>query len=160
MCSPYAVDMDALKEALYKQPIIPEDYILSASHIMRSVASYLCMERMITLHNKELPAQIDDYITMHYTEAINVRTICEHFQIGKTSLYEIAEQNYGIGIAEHIRNLRIKKAKALLTEYPELQISEIAAACGFSDYNYFITVFKRLTGKPPKQFRNEELQGN
>lgn len=160
LCLPYGLDMDTLKAALYKQPIISEEYINSASHIMRSVASYLCMERMVTLHQKELPAQIDDYITKHYTEHISVRTICEHFQIGKTSLYEISEQNYGIGIAEHIRNLRIEKAKILLTEHPELRISEIATACGFDDYNYFITVFKRLAGRPPKQFRQENLQGN
>lgn len=155
-CLPYGLDMDALKAALYQQPVISEEYIASASHIMRSVAAYLCMERMVSLHQQELPVQIDDYITMHYTENISVRTICEQFQIGRTLLYEIAEQNYGIGIAEHIRNLRIEKAKMLLTEHPELRISEIAAACGFDDYNYFITVFKRLVGKPPRQFRQNK----
>lgn len=157
MCLPYNLNLDALKAALYQQPIISEDYITSASHIMKSVAAYLCMERMVNLHQKELPVQIDDYITRHYAEKISVRTICDHFQIGRTLLYEISEQSYGIGIAEHIRNLRIKKAKILLTEHPELRISEIAAACGFEDYNYFITVFKRIVGKPPKQFRQNEL---
>ena len=156
-CLPYGLDMDELKDALYQQPVISEEYIASASHIMRSVAAYLCMERMVSLRQKELPVQIDDYITMHYTENISVRTICERFQIGRTLLYEIADQNYGIGIAEHIRKLRIEKAKILLTEHPELRISEIAAACGFDDYNYFITVFKRLVGKPPRQFRQNEL---
>lgn len=158
LCLPYCLDQKKLQEALYKQPIIADDYIVSASNIMKSVAAYLCMERMVTLHQKDLPMQIDDYISEHYTENINVRTICEHFQLGRTSLYDIAEQNYGMGIAEHIRNLRIEKAKILLTEQPELHISEIASICGFNDYNYFITVFKRLTGKPPKQFRHAKLQ--
>lgn len=156
LCLPYGLDMDALKAALYKQPVISEDYITSASHIMRSVAAYLCMERIVNLRQKQLPVQVDDYITEHYTENINVRSICDHFQIGRTLLYEIAEQNYGIGIAEHIRKLRIEKAKILLIEHPELRISEIAAACGFDDYNYFITVFKRLAGKPPRQFRQSK----
>lgn len=155
-CLPYGLDIDALRDALYQQPVISEEYISSASHIMRSVAAYLCMERMVSLHQKELPVQIDDYITSHYTENISVRTICDHFQIGRTLLYEISEQNYGIGIAEHIRNLRIEKAKILLAEHPELRISEIAVACGFDDYNYFITVFKRLVGKPPRQFRQNK----
>ena len=155
-CLPYGLDMDALRDALYQQPVISEEYISSASHIMRSVAAYLCMERMVSLHQKELPVQIDDYITSHYTENISARTICDHFQIGRTLLYEISEQNYGIGIAEHIRNLRIEKAKILLAEHPELRISEIAVACGFDDYNYFITVFKRLVGKPTRQFRQNK----
>ena len=47
-CLPYGLDMDALRDALYQQPVISEEYISSASHIMRSVAAYLCMERMVS----------------------------------------------------------------------------------------------------------------
>lgn len=155
LCAPYHLDMDALKAAVYERPLILEEYITSASHILKAVASYLCLERMVTLHQKNLPVQIDEYILKHFTENIGVSHICEKFQIGKTSLYEIAKQNYGIGIAEHIRNLRIEKAKILLVDLPEMRISEIAAECGFDDYNYFITVFKRTTGQPPKQFRRQ-----
>lgn len=157
LCAPYHLDMNALKTAVYERPLILEEYITSASHILQAVASYLCLERMVTLHQKNLPVQIDEYISEHFTENIDVSHICEKFQIGKTSLYEIAKQNYGIGIAEHIRNLRIEKAKALLVDHPEMRISEIAIECGFDDYNYFITVFKRVTGQPPKQFRKQTL---
>lgn len=155
LCASYHLNMGALKTAVYERPLISEEYITSASHILQPVASYLCLERMVTLHQKNLPVQIDEYILEHFTENIDVSHICEKFQIGKTSLYEIAKQNYGIGISEHIRNLRIEKAKALLVDHPEMRISEIAAECGFDDYNYFITVFKRVTGQPPKQFRRQ-----
>lgn len=94
-------------------------------------------------------------VTAHLEEDINVRTICEYFEIGKTYLYEIGRQHYGVGIAEHIRNLRIKKAKSLLVKQTELQISEIASFCGFQDYNYFITTFKRVVGVPPKKYREQ-----
>lgn len=154
LCASYHLDTDALKSAVFERPLISETYISSASHILQAVASYLCLERMVSLRQKDLPVQIDEYISEHFTEDIDVNHICEKFKIGKTSLYEIAKQNYGIGIAEHIRNLRIEKAKALLLEHPEMHISEIASECGFGDYNYFITVFKRVAGQPPKQFRN------
>ena len=77
--------------------------------------------------------------------------IAEKFEIGKTQLYEIAKKNYGIGIAEHIRFLRIEKAKRLL-EDNNLPLAEIASLCGFKDYNYFITVFKRVVGISPKKY--------
>lgn len=153
-CRPYKIDREALKASAYSLPIIPKEYIDSASHILQAVASYLCLERMAVLRQKDLPVQIDEYITEHYTEQINVSDICSRFQIGKTYLYEIAKQNYGMGIAEHIRRLRIERAKRLLTENEELSITEIASECGFTDYNYFITVFKRLVGVPPKQYRH------
>ena len=150
--------MDALKKACWERPLISEDYIRSASHIMQAVASFLCLDRMVVFKKQELPVQIDDYIMQHYTEALNVQAICEHFQIGKTLLYEIAKQNYGIGIAAHIRKLRITKAKELLTSRPDLPIREVAFQCGFADYNYFITVFKRMTGLSPKQYCQQAKQ--
>lgn len=157
-CASYQVDMDALKKACWERPLISEDYIRSASHIMQAVASFLCLDRMVVFKKQELPVQIDDYIMQHYTEALNVQAICEHFQIGKTFLYEIAKQNYGIGIAAHIRKLRITKAKELLTSRPDLPIREVAFQCGFADYNYFITVFKRMTGLSPKQYCQQAKQ--
>jgi YesN/AraC family two-component response regulator len=106
---------------------------------------------MVSLRHQELPVQVDDYISGHFTESIDAISICMKFDIGKTQLYEIAKQNYGIGIAEHIRNLRIEKAKKLLEE-SEFPMSEIASQCGYKDYNYFITVFKRVVGIPPKKY--------
>lgn len=152
LCKHYAINLQDLKMACWRQPVIAESYISSASHIMQAVASYLCMERMVSLHRQELPVQIDEYISIHYTEELDAASLAEHFQIGKTQLYEIARQSYGIGIAEHIRNLRIGKAKQLLTEQPELSLAEIATNCGFNDYNYFITVFKRVVGVPPRAY--------
>lgn len=153
LCSVYHLDLEALERACRKLPMISEDYITSASHILQAVASFLCLERMAVLRREELPVQIDQYISKHFTEELCAHTICEHFQIGKTYLYKIAKQCYGIGIAEHIRNLRIEKAKALLTEEPEMYMDEIAQRCGFRDYNYFITVFKRMVGVPPGEYR-------
>ena len=112
---------------------------------------------MVILRQKDLPVQIDEYLSAHFTDEIDTSSLCEYFGIGKTTLYEISKQNYGVGIAEHIRFLRIEKAKTLLTEYPQMRISEIASACGFNDYNYFITVFKKLVGIPPKQYRKSSL---
>ena len=86
-------------------------------------------------------------------EACKAAALCSHFQIGKTTLYEISNQNYGMGIAEHIRTLRIEHVKKLLTEHQELSVGEVADRCGFSDCNYFSTVFRRLTGTSPGKYR-------
>ena len=152
LCRGYQIDKVALKDACYSQPIIHKDYIDSASHILQAVSYYLCMERMVSLHQQELPVQIDEYISSHFTENIDIQELCQRFRIGKTKLYEIIKQNYGMGLAEYIRMLRIEKAKKLLTEEQRLPLAEIASLCGFQDYNYFITVFKRVVGIPPKQY--------
>ena len=75
------------------------------------------------------------------------------FVSGRTVLYEFARQNYGMGIAQHIRALRIAHAKKLLIEQPDMNISQVAEVCGFKDYNYFITVFGKTVGVAPRQYR-------
>lgn len=62
-----------------------------------------------------------------------------------------------MGIAEVIRLRRIEKAKSPLLQSPEFNLSEVASLCGFHDYNYFITVFKKITGTSPKQFGRGNL---
>ncbi len=151
-CRPYRLDPDALEAACRRQPLRSVDYIASASHILQAVASYLCLERMAVLKYQELPVRIDEYILAHYTENLTAEELCARFRIGRTRLYEIARQNYGMGIAKYIRHLRIEKAKELLSLQPPLPLSEIAAQCGYSDYNYFITAFKAATGLPPKKY--------
>lgn len=154
-CSAYNLDLKELKTASDTRPIISKEYVESASHLLNAVANYLCIQRMAMLKMDELPMQIDSYIMEHLTEPIDVHSICNHFQIGKTRLYEIARQSYGIGIAAHIRHLRIEKAKSLLEESDALPISEIAYLCGFNDYNYFITVFKRETSMSPLRYQKK-----
>ena len=153
LCKPYYLNMDKLKDACYDRPIISDGYITSASHILQAVASYLCLEQMAVLRHNELPVQIDQYISEHFTEDINASSLCNHFNIGKTQLYQITNQCYGKGVAEHIRTLRLDKAKHMLITSPELRISEISDVCGFNDYNYFITMFKRENGISPRAFR-------
>ena len=155
-CRDYHLSEEELKNACFSSPIVSEPYLLSASHLLCAVANYLCMERMATLRLENLPLQIDHYINTHLSEeSPSANSLCRYFQIGKTTLYKIAKESYGLGIAELIRSLRIKKAQELLTENPEIPISQVADLCGFQDYNYFITVFKHLTGLPPKRYAKE-----
>lgn len=151
-CQNLKIDFHKLKKSLNSQPLIDEDYIISASHIMETVASYLCIERMVALKQENIIVKIDDYIHDNFAKDIDVMDIVSTFEIGKTQLYEISKENYGVGIATYIRNLRISKAKELLVEHNELSLKEIATQCGFNDYNYFITVFKREVGLTPKEF--------
>jgi AraC-like DNA-binding protein len=154
-CKAYDVDMALLKAACFELPLVSEGYITAASNILNAIASSLYLEQMVVLKQQDLSVQIDSYIISHVTENIGVREICEYFRIGKTHLYEISRQIYGTGIADHIRKLRIAKAKTLLTENQEISIKEIAFACGFSGYNYFFTTFKSSTGLSPNQFRKQ-----
>ncbi len=52
-----------------------------------------------------------------------------------------------------LRKYRLTKAKEMLREKPDASISEVAFACGFSDPNYFSTLFGKEFGMTPRQYR-------
>lgn len=158
-CESLPLDLEALQQASRERPRLEPEYVRSATQILLAVASYLVMERMATLQSDHLAVQIDEYLSGHFTEPVKAGDLCRRFQIGKTQLYQIARQLYGCGISEHVRDLRVKRARELLEERPELSLAEIAVQCGYHDYNYFIHVFTKAVGTPPGTFRRRSLRG-
>lgn len=154
-CRDYRLEPAALEKACRELPILSAGFVEAASHLLQAVAIYLCAEHMAVLEKEPLARQLDDYLEAHFAEPLEAADLCRELHIGKTRLYELAEKNYGMGVAERIRRLRIDRARRMLAEQPDLHISEVAAACGFGDYNYFNTVFKRLAGVPPCRYRKE-----
>lgn len=155
-CEEYSLDNSTLESLLRSMPLTDEQTILAASRILMAVTSWLCLDQMITLKKKELPVQIDEYISDNLQNDLSTEALCYHFHIGKTKLYKLSKEYYGESIADHIRSLRIDMSKKLLLEEKHLSISEIAAKCGFIDYNYFITVFKKHCGVSPAKYRKND----
>lgn len=157
-CEKYGGDLEELKQCCRQLEEIREDYILAASRILQAVASFLVMERMAVLQTDSLSAQLDAYLSEHFAEKLDIPKLCSLLQIGRSQLYQLSKRMYGCGLLCHVRKLRLKQACLLLADHSELSIAEIALACGFRDYNYFIATFSREVGKPPRAYR-ESMQG-
>lgn len=112
---------------------------------------------MVSLHQDKLPVSLDSYLQENFTENLTSSKVASHFHIGRTRLYEICNQNYGRGLAKQIQFMRLKKAKELLSENPEMPVSEVAYQCGYPDYNYFITLFRKETGVSPRKYQQKAL---
>ena len=67
---------------------------------------------------------------------------CFKIETGKTPL-------------EYLTDLRLTRAKQLLTDKKMFSISSISDSCGFSDSLYFSTCFKKHVGVSPKAFRKK-----
>ena len=78
----------------------------------------------------------------------------ERLGIGRTQLYDLTKKLYHQGLAAHIRTLRMEKAKSLLRQQRDLSLAEVAWQCGYQDYNYFFTVFRREVGCTPREWKN------
>lgn len=152
-CRDYPLDPGQLRQSLGDLPRISHEYIRSAARVLHMTASFLVMERMATLREDTTAAKLDAYISEHYTQSVTAEHLCEKLGVGRSKLYKLSQELYGCGISTQLRKLRMEKARTLLLDRPDLSITQIAGACGYEDYNYFISVFSRTYGQPPNEMR-------
>ncbi len=69
-------------------------------------------------------------------------------------LSRLFKQQMGLSIDQYIRNMRIDRAKFLMTTTQE-SIQDISDQLGFSNRNYFTQVFTQVTGMSPAAYRKE-----
>ncbi len=73
--------------------------------------------------------------------------------LGATHFVALCRQHTNRSPAHYLRQCRLDAAIELLTRRPELSITEVALACGFSSGQYFATTLQREHGKTPSGYR-------
>ena len=106
-----------------------------------------------------LSIKIERYIDEHMTEKIGLDEICNEFFLSKNAVYRLFHDEFHTTVNDFIITKRLKQTQELLKTKPELNIAQISSTCGFSDYNYFIRLFKKHVGLTPLQFRKENRDG-
>ena len=89
-------------------------------------------------------------------EKFSVDDICKIIGISRVQLYRKVKALLDCSITDYILNRRLKKATYLLNN-ESLTISEITYMVGFSNPNYFATVFKAKYGCTPSEFKKNKV---
>lgn len=92
------------------------------------------------------------YIEGHYAEHLSLSEVAQSVYVSQWHLSKLINRHLGRSFLDIVNNLRIERAKALLTD-PALRVSEIAYEVGFADVAHFSRNFKKLTGKTPLAYR-------
>lgn len=95
------------------------------------------------------------YINEHYQEEIRLDSIARQFWVSPSYLSRQFKSKVGINITRFITERRIQAAQRLLIT-SDLDISEIADQLGFKSANYFYTVFKKIHGMSPREYRKKD----
>ncbi len=97
---------------------------------------------------------ISKYISTHFQESISLGELSREFAVSESHLSRKFKAHTGIGINEYITYVRITNAEKLLRE-TDMSVTDVAVHCGYSDSNYFSTVFKRIKGITPQKCRKQ-----
>lgn len=101
-----------------------------------------------------LPAQIDAFIRDHYAERLGRTEIGEAFHMVPEYLAKIYKKKTGKTLKDAINEVRISRAKVLL-EQTDRKVIDIALETGFDNVPYFSTLFKKMTGLSPADWRKQ-----
>lgn len=95
---------------------------------------------------------VADYISEHYTDALSLDFLSNHFFLSKYYLCRSFKEITGYSINEYIHIHRIQKAKQLLEE-TNLSISEIYQTIGYESLTHFEKIFKTYMTMSPLKYR-------
>ena len=92
------------------------------------------------------------YINAHYREGVTLKQVAADCHINTSYLGQVFRKETGSAFTDYVNALRIKEAQRLLTN-PTLKVYEVAERVGFTDYHYFLKIFKKITGTTPTDVR-------
>ena len=96
-----------------------------------------------------------DIINREFSNSeLSISLIAKRLSVSREYLSRIFKKETGIDLSKYITNMRISHAEQMLLSKKDKSITAIAYSCGFCDSNYFSSVFKRMNGITPREFKN------
>lgn len=100
---------------------------------------------------KEILATLE-YIHSEFASEIKVKRLADTAGYSTPYFERIFRAYTGVSPMEYIIELRLRRARELLTS-SHMSVTEISEACGFANVSYFIRRFKEVNGITPDKFR-------
>lgn len=153
-CNKNALDYETLLAEYEKLPRLSPEQVKASVAMMELCIKYLCGENVIKADGTSAAYKIIEYLNENFRQDVSVEELCEKFFISTKMLYRIVKRETGTTVFGYVTAKRVKAAEELLI-VSDKPVSEIAADVGYSDYNYFIKVFKKATGVTPLKYRKQ-----
>lgn len=112
-------------------------------------------------NTKDNPNYVIDYIIKYiksnYQREISLAEVANNLSMNYSYISNIFSLKAGKSFSEYIMQVRLDKARELLTE-SDIKIYEVAEKSGYPDAKYFARVFKKHFNASPVDYREEHLK--
>lgn len=96
------------------------------------------------------------FVQLHYEERITLSDIAAAGSVSQSSCCAIFRQQMRQTPVGYLARYRVEKGMALLAQ-PDLSITDVALAVGFSSASYFTETFHKLLGLTPTEYRQQTI---
>lgn len=149
-----------------------EDYLAKAQRLIKERGDNEMYENYgkIYLNNlkddvkvpiaSDVVEQVEEYIYSHISEPLNIEEIAKDVHVSSAHLGRMFRKKHNMSIIDYITEQRISLAKKLLQD-GNITVSAASVKAGYNNYSYFTKIFKKCTGKTPREYvqemRNKEM---
>jgi AraC family transcriptional regulator of adaptative response / methylphosphotriester-DNA alkyltransferase methyltransferase len=112
-----------------------------------------CPERGTHGPDAELVDATKALIAKHYAEPLTLQTLAGELVVSPFHLHRLFKRLTGTTPAEFILRTRIQAAAHALKAEPTRTITDIALGVGFRSASHFSSVFRKVTGYTPTDYR-------
>ena len=109
----------------------------------------------LTAENKKAVYNAIRYMERRYNTPLSAEDIAAQVFLSPEYFRRLFRKMTGESVRTYLHKLRVDEACRLLL-VTELPIGEIARAVGYQDMKAFYQSFKQITGKTPKEYRNNQ----
>jgi AraC-like DNA-binding protein len=95
------------------------------------------------------------FIESHYTEEIDLDTICKKACISKYHFIRLFKKYYGCTPHQYLKGLRVRKAKKLIQN--GVTIRDACLLVGYKSVTSFSSLFKRKYGTAPSKIDKKAI---
>jgi len=154
----YALEMEKLAQKLYNEYYKKDSYYLE-------ICKSLTKELLIHFYRQNLDVpqtkltaieqiiqNIAKYIAENYHLDLPLSLLAEKSAMSPGHLSRTFKTVTGFGIHEYISMIRLSNAEMLLKSGEYNSITDVALKCGYSDSNYFTSVFRKKWKMTPRQY--------
>jgi AraC-like DNA-binding protein len=104
-------------------------------------------------HHLDAIAPALEHMEKHYARTIPLDELARLVGFTPQHVCFLFQQALGLRPIEFLTRVRIRKAKELLLNEPDLEVQTVAARVGYDHPSYFIKLFKQQEGVTPVMFR-------
>ncbi len=126
--------------------------LFSEAEVLTQVEAALAHSKRLGGEAQRIARLAMAYIHEHYAEPVSRQAIAAAVGVSERYLTRCFRQETGITPIVYLNRYRIRQACHLL-EIGELNVTEVAMACGFDDSNYFGKVFRAEMGLSPRAYQ-------
>ncbi|OCT15756.1 hypothetical protein A8709_16110 [Paenibacillus pectinilyticus] len=106
------------------------------------------------IHKKQIITDVIRMLESDLNQSFDLNELSNKVGLNPSYLCKLFKKETNKTITDYVTDQRMKKAKHILEDYPDVKMYEVGSLVGYEDPVYFTKLFKKTVGMTPKEYQS------